>query len=77
MSKPGITPTSSMRKKPTTRKISFASAVHHIAGQEQSYPVYGFSNRVFVERPNHNPFANIQDPTLVEAFSSGFDEGFE
>lgn len=59
MSKPGITPTSSMRRKPTTRKISFASAVHHIAGQEQDYPTYRFSGRVFVERPKHNPFKGL------------------
>ena len=55
MSKPGITPTRG--RKPQTKKISMRSATHHLAGPEQSYPVYRFSNRVFVERPKHNPFA--------------------
>ena len=59
MSKPGITPDAGMRRRPSTRKISMRSAVHHIAGQEQPYPVHQFSNRVFVERANHNPFADV------------------
>lgn len=59
VSKPGITPESRMFRRPQTRKISMRSAVHHIAGQEQNYPVQKFSGRVFVERPNHNPFAGI------------------
>lgn len=59
MSKPGITPTSSMRRKPLARKISFASAVHHVAGVEKDYPTYRFSGRVFVERPKHNPFKDL------------------
>lgn len=57
MAIPGITPTSKMRKRPAQRQISMRSAVHHIAGPEQSYPVYQFSARVFVERPKHKPFA--------------------
>jgi len=59
MSQPGITPDSGMRKKPRTRKISMRSAVHHIAGPEQDYPVYRFSGRHFFERPKHNPFAGL------------------
>ena len=59
MSKPGITPTSSMRRKPRTRQISMASAVHHIAGQEKDYPTYQFSGRIFSERPRHNPFKGL------------------
>lgn len=66
-----------MRRKPSTRKISMRSAVHHIAGPEVDYPVYKFSQRYFVERPQHNPFADLQDPVIVEAFSSGFSGGFE
>lgn len=77
MAKPGITPDSGMGRPPRTKQISLRSAVHHIAGTEQSYPVYKFSNRVFVEKPNSNPFANLQDPTIVEAFSDGFDGGFQ
>jgi hypothetical protein len=57
MAIPGITPDSGMRRRPTTRKISMRSAVHHIAGQEPPYPVYQFSQRIFIERPKHKPFA--------------------
>jgi hypothetical protein len=64
-------------RKPISRKVSVKSASHHLAGNEQPYPVYQFSNRVFVERPFHNPFFGAQDPDVVEAFSSGFSGGFQ
>lgn len=57
MAKPGITPDSGMGRKPQTRQISMRSAVYHLAGPEQPYPVYRFSGKYFVERPNHKPFA--------------------
>ena len=57
MAVPGITPTRG--RKPRTRKVSVKSASHAIAGAEQPYPVYQFSRRTFVERPNHNPFAGL------------------
>lgn len=61
-----------MRRKPLTRKISMRSAVHNIAGQEPPYPVHQFSNRVFVERPNHNPFsgqASVGFVTIEDTFA--------
>ncbi len=57
MAKPGITPAPG--KKPRQRKISLGSVVHHVAGSEQPYPVYQFSNRAFVERKGHNPFSGL------------------
>ena len=57
MAKPGITPDSGMGRKPQTRQISMRSAVYHLAGPEQPAPVYRFSGKYFVERPNHKPFA--------------------
>lgn len=57
MSKPGIP--STRGRKPRVRRISIRSAVHHISGPEQPYPVYQFSNRVFVERKGHNPFEGL------------------
>jgi len=59
MSQPGITPDSRMQRPPQQRKISMRSAVFHIAGPEQDYPVYQFSNRHFLEKPNHNPFNGL------------------
>lgn len=59
MSQPGITPTSSMRRRPKQRKISMRSAVHHVAGPEQDYPTYRFSGRIFNEKPKHNPFSGL------------------
>ena len=56
MAKPGIVPESRMRRPPRKRQISMRSAVFHVAGPEQDYPVYRFSNRAFLERPNANPF---------------------
>jgi hypothetical protein len=46
------------RRKPQVRNISGRGAVHAIAGPEQPYPVYQFSNRAFPEKPNLNPFVN-------------------
>ncbi len=54
MAKPGITP--ARGRKPQVRKVSVRSANFALAGPERDYPVYQFSNRVFVERPNHRPF---------------------
>ena len=59
MAKPGITPDAGMRRKPRTKQISMRSATHHIAGPEQDYPVYRFSQRIFVEKPKHNPFKGL------------------
>ena len=59
MAKPGIVPEARMRRRPKTKKISMRSATYHIAGPEQDYPVYQFSGRVFVERPNANPFKGL------------------
>jgi hypothetical protein len=57
MSQPGITPAAG--RPPQIRKISMRSAVFHIAGPEKDYPVYQMSNRVFLEKPNHNPFKGL------------------
>lgn len=57
MAKPGIQ--SSQGRKPRVRKISVRSATHALAGPEAPYPVYQFSNRMFIERPGHNPFSGI------------------
>lgn len=46
------------RRKPQVRNISGRSIVHAIAGPERPFPVYQFSNRVFPEKPNLNPFVN-------------------
>lgn len=46
-------------RKPTTRKVSVRSAAYALAGPEQEYPVYRFSNRIFLERPKHNPFKDL------------------
>lgn len=59
MAKPGITPDSGMRKRPRRKVISMRSASFHVAGEEPPYPVYPFSRRVFVEKPNHNPFKGL------------------
>lgn len=57
MAKPGITP--SRGRKPRAQKITARSAVFHVAGSEQPYPVYQFSRRFFSERPKHNPFKGL------------------
>ena len=44
------------RRRPVTRKLSGRSVAHAIDGNERPYPVYHFSRRRFLERPNHNPF---------------------
>lgn len=54
---PGIQPVRG--RKPRVRKISMRSASFSIAGPEQSYPTYQFSNRTFSERPKHNPFKGL------------------
>ena len=59
MAIPGIVPDSRMGRKPQVKKISMRSAVQHIAGQESSYPTYRFSGKIFVERPQHNPFKGL------------------
>ena len=46
-------------RKPRTRKISIRSASHHLAGPEQPYPVYQFSDRTFIGRKGHNPFKGL------------------
>ena len=46
------------RRKPQSRNISGRSIVFAIAGPELPFPVYRFSNRVFPEKPNLNPFVN-------------------
>jgi hypothetical protein len=57
MAKPGMQPVTG--RKPRTRKVSGRSAVFALAGQEPDYPVYTFSNRIFVEKPKHNPFKGL------------------
>ena len=47
------------RRKPTTRVVSAKSVSLALSGPEQPYPVYQFSNRVFVERKGHNPFDGL------------------
>lgn len=59
MAIPGITPDSRMKRRPRTKQISMRSAVRSVSGPEQDYPVYQFSNRVFVEKPKHNPFKGL------------------
>ena len=68
-------------RKPTTRHISLRAMVHHIAGPEQSYPVYNFSSHVFIERPKHNPFADIAPEAGTnggwgDSFGSTFGDAF-
>jgi hypothetical protein len=75
MAKPGITPRRG--RKPRTKKVTIRSASHHLAGAEKPYPVYHFSARTFVERKGHNPFKGLQDPAVVESFTSGFSGGFQ
>lgn len=73
------------RRKPQVRNISGRSIVHAIAGPEQPYPVYQFSNRVFPERPNLNPFKNsdfaiititpnFPSPVVGEVFAKQMEE---
>ncbi len=50
---------SSRGRKPRTRKVTIRSASHAMAGPELPYPVYHFSNRIFIERPGHNPFEGL------------------
>jgi hypothetical protein len=60
-------------RKPRTRIVSVKSVSTAIAGVERGYPTYQFSNRTFIERPNHNPFGNIAgDTDEASAFGSGF-----
>jgi hypothetical protein len=47
------------------------SAVHHISGKEQPYPVYDFGQRAFVEKPQHNPFSGLGEG--YEMLSDNFD----
>jgi hypothetical protein len=75
MAKPGITPTRG--RKPIRQKVTIKSAAHHLAGQEQPYPVYQFSRRIFLERPGHNPFDDTVTPVPPAGFDTGFDGGFE
>jgi len=46
-------------KKPRTRELNIRNLVFAIAGPERDYPTYTFSNKVFVEKPTHNPFKNL------------------
>lgn len=46
-------------RRPRSRIMSQRSLVIAISGAEQPYPVYNFSGRRFLERPQHNPFANL------------------
>jgi len=73
------------RRKPQVRNISGRSAVHAIAGPEQPYPTYQFSNRAFVTKPNFNSFKtsdfaiititpNFPSPVVGEVFSSRLEE---
>ena len=57
MAKPGMTAITG--RKPQARKISVRSISFALSGEEAPYPVYNFSGRDFIERPGHNPFADI------------------
>ena len=46
-------------RKPKKRVLSGRAVVFAINGKERPYPVYQFSNRSFIERPNHNPFKGL------------------
>lgn len=47
-------------KKPTTRVIQIRGLVFALAGKEQPYDVYRFSEGSRkLERPGHNPFKNL------------------
>ena len=70
MSKPGIAPVRG--RKPRVQKVTARSASHHLAGAEQSYPVYQFSRRAFLERPKHNPFS--QSGLLLTGLHTDFDD---
>jgi hypothetical protein len=74
MSKEGIP--SRRGRKPRTRKVSVRSAAHALAGPEQPYPVYQFSNRIFVERPSHNPFAGIAPDTGNSSWGSSWGDSW-
>lgn len=46
-------------QRPTHRKVSVRALSYALAGPEQPYPVYQFSQgRTKVELPRHNPFKN-------------------
>lgn len=73
------------RRKPQVRNISGRSVVHAIDGPERPFPVYQFSNRVFPEKPNHNPYRNsdfviititpeFPSPVVGEVFSKQLEE---
>ena len=47
------------RRRPVKRKLSGRSLAFAIDGNERPYPVYHFSRRRFLERPNHNPFKGL------------------
>ncbi len=47
------------RRRPVTRNLSMRSLSYAISGKERPYPVYTFSRRQFLERPNHNPFKGL------------------
>lgn len=47
------------RRRPVTRNLSMRSLSYAVDGKERPYPVYHFSRRQFLERPNHNPFKGL------------------
>lgn len=47
------------RRKPVTRNLSGRALMHAIDGTERPYPVYHYSGRRFLEKPNHNPFKGL------------------
>jgi hypothetical protein len=50
--------------KPTVRKISARALSYALAGAEQPYPVYQFSDVNKYERPGRNPFAFAATPDV-------------
>lgn len=56
---PGAIPT----RKPRVRNLNIRSLANAVAGQEQPYPHYRFSGRVFLERPRSNPFSELENPS--------------
>jgi hypothetical protein len=46
-------------RRPKTKTLNGRSLVLAIDGPEKEIRVYKFTKRDFVERPRHNPFANL------------------
>lgn len=47
------------RGKPKRRVLNVRSLSIALEGKEQPYPVYRFSGKVLLEKPEHNPFKGL------------------